>query len=145
MARTERFTSFNDLDRELQRLNEVRQRHEDRLERHWKALQDREVRGALMSDAVGDVVRAWKPTRVLGSLFGGGSFGASLGAALGTRRGGMTGKLFSFALSMALPKLLERLEHLSVDDIGKHLRTTVERVGQYIAKRREERHAEQDA
>jgi len=75
---------------------------------------------------------------------GGGSVGASLGTALG-RGKGWGGKIFWFLLSMALPRLLERAQDLDVEDIGQHLRTTVERISSYFAKRKEERtHAEHD-
>ena len=111
MAKTDRFNSFAELETEKLRLLALRVHHEDRLQLHWDALRDREVRGALMSDAASDIVRSWKPFRVLASLFGNGSgngdgaFTSSMfGAAIS---GGSWGKrMFRLALNLALPALL---------------------------------------
>jgi hypothetical protein len=46
---------------------------------------------------------------------------------------------------MALPRLLERARDLNIEDIGEQLRTTMEKISAYFAKRREQRtHAEHD-
>jgi hypothetical protein len=76
MARSDRFRSMDEVSAELARLDAVRDHHEARLERHWQALLDHDVRGRLMKDAAHDMVRSWKPTRVLNSIFGSGSVGS---------------------------------------------------------------------
>jgi hypothetical protein len=144
MARTDHFRDLSELRQELRRLDEERQASGDRIERYWHALQDREVRGRLISDAIGDALHAWKPLKMASSLFGGGSVGASFATAMG-RGKGWGGKIFWFLLSMALPRLLQRVEDLSMDEIGGHLRTTVDRISDYFARRKEARtHAEHD-
>lgn len=125
-----------EVERELQRLDAIRRRHEARLERHWEALQDHDVRGRLMKDAAHDMLRSWKPAQVLGSLFGSGSFGSSLGFALG-RRGGWAKRAFLFALSMAAPSLLKRVSGLSLKDISEEVELSIGRIKDYLRSRKE--------
>jgi hypothetical protein len=144
MARTDHFRDMSELRQELQRLDAERQASGERMERYWQALQDREVRGRLISDAVSDALHTWKPLNIVSSLFGGGSLSTSLGTAF-TRGRGWSGKIFWFLLSMALPRLLERAKDLNMEEIGQHLRATMDKISSYFAQRREQRtHAEHD-
>ena len=143
MARTDRFASLAAVQAEKMRLDNVRKEQGDRLERHWLALKDRDVRGALMRDAVGDVFRAWKPFRMISGLFTGGTTTAALGAALGG--GSWAKRLFRFGMGMALPKILERVENTSGEELMHEVQVTIDRVRDFLKERRERRstrHAE---
>lgn len=135
MARSDRFHSMDEVAAELARLDAVRDHHEARLERHWQAMLDHDVRGRLLKDAAHDMVRSWKPTRVLNSIFGSGSVGSSFGFALG-RRGGLGKRALYFALSMALPVLMKKAGDLSMSDITEEVKVSVERIKQYLRERK---------
>lgn len=143
MARSERFRHMDEVARELARLDAVREHHELRLERHWQAMLDHDVRGRLLKDAAHDMVRSWKPTRVLNSIFGGGSVGSSFGFALG-RKGGLGRRALYFALSMALPALLKKAGDLSLTDITDEVKVSIERVKEYLRDRRKARTTEDE-
>lgn len=143
MARTERFASLAEFNAEKLRLDRVRREHGESLERHWLALKDHDVRGALLRDAVGDVFRAWKPFRMISGLFGGNTTTAALGAALGG--GSWVRRLFRFGMGMALPKILERLENSSGEELMHEVQVTVDRVREFLKERREKRAARRSA
>ena len=122
-----RFQSLDQLTGEKARLDAVRKHHGARLERHWSALKDHDVRGLLLRDAASDVLRSWKPTRLLAGLFGGGSLTSALGSAV-FRRGGLSKRIFFFAASLIVPWLLQRASSLSMEEIMQHVRTTIDRI-----------------
>lgn len=144
MVRTEPFKNMAEVSLELRRLDAIRKGHEDRLERHWQALLDHDVRGRLLKDAANDVIRSWKPTRMLNSIFGGGSLGGSLMAAVGVR-GGWFKRAALFGLNMALPKILGKVNDLSVSDIAREMRTSYERFREHMEERKKARaHSAED-
>lgn len=138
MARTERFKSMAEVSLELQRLDGVRKAHEERLERHWQAMLDHDVRGRLLKDAANDVIRSWKPGRMLSAIFGGGSVGGSLAAAIGGR-GGWFRRAAIFAMNMALPKVLGKVTELSVNDIAHELNVSYQRFRAHMDARKKAR------
>lgn len=127
---------MEEVKNELARLDGLRAHHEVRMERHWQALLDHDVRGRLMKDAAQDMLRSWKPTRVLSSIFGDGSFGSSLGLAM-RRSGGIKKKLLMFALSMAAPGLLKKIQGTKAGDIVDEVQVSVGRIRDYIKSRKE--------
>ncbi|MFT3885951.1 MAG: hypothetical protein QM724_11130 [Flavobacteriales bacterium] len=135
MARTERFGHMSDVAQELRRLDSVRKAHEDRLERHWQALLDHDVRGRLLKDAANDVMRSWKPARLLGEVFGGGSIGPSLLSAA-TGRGGWFRKAMMFGLNMALPGVLGRMRDVTMNDILREVQVSYDRFRDHLQARK---------
>lgn len=131
MRRTERFKDLDEVQREKERLDRRRHVHRQRLERHWHALQDHDVRGHLIRDAANDAFRSWKPARLLAGLVGEGSFSSAFGAAARTS-GGIPKRALWFAASLVLPGLLKRASGLSLDTLNEELRLSFERVKDYI-------------
>lgn len=135
MKRTERFTTLAEVQQEKLRLDAVRKQHQARLERHWHALQDHDVRGHLIRDAANDALRSWKPLRMVGSLLGDGSMKSALGAAVRTR-GGLGKRALWFALSMALPGIVKKVSGISMQKLGEELGVSYDRIRDYIRERR---------
>ncbi|HEX2616313.1 MAG TPA: hypothetical protein VHL57_02160 [Flavobacteriales bacterium] len=135
MKRTDRFNDLAEVRMELQRLDTVRKAHEDRLERHWQAVLDHDVRGRLLKDAANDVIRSWKPAHMLSKVFGGGSVGPSLLSAV-TGRGGWFRKATMFALSMALPKILGKVNDVTVNDITREVQVSYQRFRDHLQARK---------
>ena len=147
MEKTDRFASLAEVQAEKQRLLAVRERSGDRLQQHWDALREPEVRGALMQDVAGDILRSWKPLHALASLFGvgnsdgkensNGAFASSLfGAAIS---GGSWGKrMFRLALNLALPMLLKRAGNISFETIADEVQVTMDRVREHFRARKAE-------
>ena len=128
-----RFHSLDQLALEKARLNGVRKHHSAQLQRHWAALKDHEVRGLLIRDAASDVFRSWRPARLLSGLLGGGSLTAALGSTI-FRRGGLSKRIFFFAASLIVPYLLRSASSLSMDEIMQHVRTTMDRIRERMAR-----------
>lgn len=141
MKRTERFTNLAEVQQEKLRLNEVRKQHQARLERHWHALQDHDVRGHLLRDAANDALRSWKPLRMVSSLLGDGSVKSAFSAALHTR-GGLGKRAIWFAATMALPGLIRKVSGISLDKLGDELRVSYDRIRDRLLNRQEERSPE---
>jgi hypothetical protein len=140
MISPEPFTSLEQMAQERARLDHVRTVHGDRLERHWSALKDHKVRGALMRDAVADVVRSWRPASMIAGLLGNGSLTSALGAAA-FRRGGLGKRVFSFATTLLLPMLVKQAGSVSLDAIIKQVGETV---GKFRSPKPEEKVVEDD-
>ncbi|MBK6775984.1 MAG: hypothetical protein IPG74_09145 [Flavobacteriales bacterium] len=136
MGNQREFTSLSEVAAERARLNELRKVHAQRLERHWEAMKDHEVRGLLLRDAVGDMVRSWKPASMIAGLMGGGSLTSAVGAAV-FRGGGLTKRMLSFAVRLLVPYLLKQAGNLSVDRIMTEVQSTMERVKKRMAERRD--------
>jgi hypothetical protein len=136
MGNPRRFLSLSEVAAERARLNEMRKVHAHRLERHWEAMKDHEVRGILLRDAVGDVVRSWKPGPMIAGLMGGGSLTSAMGAAV-FRSGGLGKRIMSFAFRLIVPYLLKQAGNISVDRIINEVRSTMERVKERMAERKD--------
>ena len=126
------------------RLTEKRDRHVRRIEQPWEALKSKEVRGNLASNALHDLLGLWKPTRILSSVFSNGSLGTSLGLALGSGKGGWPKRAALFALGLVAPKLIQRLEKLSVDDIVHEVGVSVDHVREHLRSRKKKRAEAED-
>lgn len=123
MKRIDRFQSLDEVRRERERLKGVRDKHQDALHAYWQLVHEPAFRRGLTGDALGDMLRAWKPLRSLGRLFRSenGALGNVLGLAIGSRSRTLKGRLFGWAVSLVAPILLkkyatpDRLEHLMTE------------------------------
>lgn len=136
MKRTEPFRDLAAVDAELARLDLERKLHRQRLERHWHAIQDHEVRGHLLRDAANDAIRSWKPLKMVSSMVGSGSVMSALGTAVRTD-GSLGKRALRFGAALLLPMLVERASGLSVERIGHELSRSADRIKKYIRERKE--------
>jgi len=80
-----------------------------RLADRWTIIQDPRTRGALLRDAMGDVLRSWKPYRKVQDLLHGrvsGSTVAAVGMAVASAQHGMGRRLLFSGISMLLGKAI---------------------------------------
>ena len=88
-----------------------RDRYTDSLSTRWARLQDPGTRGVLLRDAVGDVLRNWKPYRSIHDLLHGrvsGDMVSSLGLAAAWLHRSWTKRLLYSGLSLLLGKAMGR-------------------------------------
>jgi hypothetical protein len=79
------------------------------LSARWALITDPGTRGALLKDAVGDMLRSWSPYRRVHDLLNGrvtGSTVAAVGMAVASAQHGMGRRLLFSGLSMALGKVI---------------------------------------
>lgn len=135
MTRTDRFESMAAFLAEKDRLARQREVHAQRIGQHWEALKNKEVRRNLADSAVRDLLGLWKPTRLLSELLTPGAIGSSLGLAFASGKGGWAKRAGLFALGLLAPKLLERLNQLSIEDILHEVGVSAERVRDHLRSR----------
>jgi hypothetical protein len=124
MKGTDRFKSLDEVRLERARLKAIRDKHQDALKAYWGLVHEKEFRRGLAGDAFGDMLRAWKPMRMIGNFFqsDNGSVGHLLGVMMGTRAKTLKGRLFGWIVGAIAPILLkkyatpERMEHM-VDEV----------------------------
>ncbi|MBX2973135.1 MAG: hypothetical protein KF797_08530 [Flavobacteriales bacterium] len=120
MKRTDRFQSLDDVRRERERLQAVRDGHQNALQGYWQLVHEPAFRRGLAGDAFGDMLRSWKPMRMLGGFLRSddGAIGSALGMVMGSKARTVKGRVFAWAVSLIAPMLLkkyatpERMEHL---------------------------------
>ena len=139
MTKTDRFQSIAHLREEKLRLDATRRLHRERLKMHWEALGDKEVRKRMVSGTVSEILGSWNPTRILGKLFGGGSITSSIGLMMSAKKAGWAKKIALFALGMVAPKILKRVEHLSIPDILHEVNVSIGNVREHMRERKEAR------
>ncbi|MCB0791268.1 MAG: hypothetical protein H6595_03480 [Flavobacteriales bacterium] len=122
-----RFLSLDEVAAEKQRLKELGRSHQQGLQRHWKALNDGEVRGRLLRNAAGEMLRSWKPFAMVSKFLGEGSFTTALGAAA-FRKGGLAKRMVVFLGTWLLPGLLQEMGDVSLQQLLHELRVSLERL-----------------
>lgn len=137
MAETSQFKGLNDIELEKARLDALRHYHGDRLELHWSALRDAEVRGHLVRSTIMDLALSWRPARTLAGMIGGGGLSSALASAI-LRRGSFSKRLVVLALRSLGPYVLERAGSLSLRTILSEVGRSLERIRQYRARTRED-------
>jgi hypothetical protein len=111
MPTTEPFRSLAEVQVAKARLRTERDRTQEALRTHLDHLREPHFRRALMGDAVGDLLQAWRPLKTLTRLFGGtsGLTSKALGLALGAKARTPLGRVAVLVASALLPGLVERL------------------------------------
>ena len=112
----------------------------DRLAQRWSLVQDPGSRGALLKDAVGDMLSSWAPYRRVKDLLHGrisGSTVAALGMTVASAQRGIGKRLLFSGLSMLLGKVLgdrqpqdEGLLHTVASAVGRGVQFIRERKAQ---------------
>lgn len=132
MDKGHRFASVSALAAERDRLDALRRFHGTRLERHWAALKDKDVRGTLFRDAISDMVASWRPARMAADLVGNGSITSAVGNAI-FRRGGLAKRLLSFGATLALPYLLNKLGDMSLAQLKDRTTQVLSAIREFVA------------
>ncbi|MBK9421458.1 MAG: hypothetical protein IPN44_10475 [Flavobacteriales bacterium] len=140
MTKTDRFKDLSDFHAEKLRLDAIRDVHADRLESHFNALKEGKFRSTLLKNSVNEALGSFAPGKILGSILGGGGLGSAISMATGTAKGGLMKRAGLFALGLAAPKLLKKVESISLPDIGQELGVSWRRLKEHMQERREERH-----
>lgn len=111
MPTTEPFRSLAEVQLAKARLRTERDRTQEALRAHMDHLREPSFRSALMGNAVGDLLQAWRPIRTLSRFLGGtsGMTGKALGLALGAKARTPLGRAAVLVISALLPGLVERL------------------------------------
>jgi len=81
----------------------------EQLSSRWAQITEPETRGALLKDALGDMLRSWSPYRRVHDLLSGrvsGSAVAAVGMAVAQAQHGIARRLLFSGLSMALGKVI---------------------------------------
>lgn len=139
MTRTDRFKDLAAVRAEKLRLDALREWHGERLEQHFNALKQGDFRTALMKNAVSSAFGGSTPGKLLGSLIGTGGIAGGLGMAMGSGKGSLLKRAGLFALGLAAPKLMKKVSHISLPDIGEELHVSWERLKDHLEVRREEK------
>ena len=139
MTKTERFKDLTALRTEKMRLDSMRKLHGERLEDHFNALKQGDFRTALAKNALSGAFGGFAPGKILGSLIGSGGLGGAIGMAAGAGKGGLLKRAGLFALGLAAPKLLKKVEDISIPDISHELGVSWDRLKDHMEVRREQR------
>ena len=111
MPKIEPYRSLEEVRIAKIRARVERDRVQGDLRTHLDQLREPTFRRALMGDAVGDMLQAWRPLKTVSRLFGGtsGMTGKALGLALGANARTPLGRVAVLVASALLPGLVERL------------------------------------
>jgi len=142
MATTKRFTSLADVHAEKERLRRERDRVRSGLKDQLELVHDKDFRKALIGDAVGDMLQAWRPVRTIMSLLGKspGTTGQVLGSVLGGGISSPLGKVLMAVASAAIPVVMDRLGKdpgATGSKLAHELAVSWGRVKDYVRERRE--------
>ncbi len=139
MTKTDRFQNLAAFRAEKDRLKAKRDLHAEGVERHLVALKDGDFRTKLLKNSATALWGAFTPTKMLGSILSSGGIGSAIGMATGTGKGGLLKRAGLFALGLAAPRILEKVEAISLPDIGRELSVSWERWKNHRDERRAQR------
>lgn len=139
MKKIDRFPDLDAVRAEKLRLDAVRRAHASRLEEHVSAFGESHFRRAMAKDAVNSFAESIIPGGLMGALAGSGGVASGLGLALGTGKGGWARRIGLFALGTLAPSLVQRLEAVSLPQIGHEFRVSFERLKKHVRERKAER------
>lgn len=113
MPRTEPFRDLAEFRAEKARVKVRVDHHSERLESYWTLLHDAEFRHGLANSALEDLIRSWRPLRMVGSLFRSeqSTLTAMLVSFLQPNSRSWKGRLLSWGIGILAPILISRLAH----------------------------------
>lgn len=136
----DRFRDLDEVRAHKIALRAQRDRSLQALRGQLELIGDADFRRGLMGDAFGDMLRAWKPLKHVGNMFGGSSGAASsaLGTLLGAQARTPMGRVLVTLASIVLPVLADRWVQGTAgrDRLRQELGVSWERVKQYLDERR---------
>ena len=104
-----KYTSLKEFRTARSQMRTTRDQALEQLSSRWAQITEPETRGALLKDALGDMLRSWSPYRRVHDLLNGrvsGSTVAAVGMAVAQAQHGMARRLLFSGLSMALGKVI---------------------------------------
>ncbi|MEO8591252.1 MAG: hypothetical protein ABI432_17875 [Flavobacteriales bacterium] len=139
---TNRYKSLEDFRTAKIQVRQERDHHARNISNRWALLREPQTRGALLRDAVGDVLRSWKPYRRVHDVLNGhisGSTVAAVGMAVASMQRGIGKRLLYSGISMLLGKAIG-----NNDDRGSGLLSTLASAVGGVVRRMRERKAERE-
>lgn len=106
---TTRYKTLQDFHSAKLLARQERDAHAQNISYRWSLLKQPQTRGALLRDAVGDLLRSWKPYRRVRDVLNGhisGSTVSALGMAVASMQKGLGKRLLYSGISMLLGKLI---------------------------------------
>lgn len=142
MPPTKPFSSLAEVRAEKERLRRERDRVQSGLKDQLELVRDKDFRKALIGDAVGDMLQAWRPIRKIMSFLGKspGMTGQVLGSLLGGRMNSKWARVLMAVASAAIPVVLDRLGKdpgATGSKLAHELDVSWGRVKDYVRERRE--------
>jgi len=136
----ERFRDLDEVRTHKLALRAQRDRSLQALRGQLELVGDSDFRRGLIGDAFGDMLRAWKPLKHVGTVLGGcsGTASKAVGALLGTKAQTPLGRMLIALAGIVLPELADRVVHGTAgrDRLRQELGVSWERVKQYLNERR---------
>lgn len=142
MPPTKPFNSLTEVRAEKERLRRERNRVQSGLKDQLELVRDKDFRKALMRDAVGDMLQAWRPVRAIMSFLGKspGAAGTVLGSVLGGRANSTWGRALMGIAGMLMPMIMDRLGKTpggTSSKLAHELEVSWGRIKEYVRQRRE--------
>lgn len=139
MKTIDRFHNLAEFRAEKARLHLQKETHLVRLEDHFLAWKKPAFRKAMAKDVISDITHQLLPKGLLGTLLSKVDIGTGISMALGSGRGGAAKRAGLFALGAAAPSLLQKLENISLPEIGEEFKVSWQRLKKHMRERKEER------
>lgn len=142
MPPTKPFNSLAEVRAEKERLRRERDRVQSGLKDQLDLVRDKDFRKALIGDAVGDMLQAWRPIRAIMSFLGKspGTTGQVLGSVLGGRMNSKWARVLMAVASAAIPVVMDRMGKdpgATGSKLAHELAVSWGRVKDYVRERRE--------
>lgn len=142
MPPTKPFNSLAEVRAEKERLRRERDRVQSGLKDQLELVRDKDFRKALIGDAVGDMLQAWRPVRAIMSFLGQspGTTGRVLGSVLGGRMNSRWARVLMAVASAAIPVVMDRMGNdpgARGSKLAHELAVSWGRVKDYVRERRE--------
>lgn len=145
-----KYTDLAEFNVARDKARDARDQARQQLSARWSVITEPATRGALLKDAMGDMLRSWSPYRRVHDLLGGrvsGSAVAAVGMAVAQAQHGIARRLLFSGLSMVLGKVIGDRQQEGEGVLGRAA-SAVGRGVQFIQERkmaRRERHKEEAA
>ncbi len=142
MPPTKPFNSLAEVGAEKERLRSERDRVQSGLKGQLELVRDKDFRKALIGDAVGDMLQAWRPVRAIMSFLGKspGTTGQVMGSVLGGRMNSTWARVLMAVASAAIPVVMDRMGKdpgATGSKLAHELAVSWGRVKDYVRERRE--------
>lgn len=142
MPPTKPFNSLAEVRAEKERLRSERDRVQSGLKGQLELVRDKDFRKALIGDAVGDMLQAWRPVRAIMSFLGKspGTTGQVMGSVLGGRMNSTWARVLMAVASAAIPVVMDRMGKdpgATGSKLAHELAVSWGRVKDYVRERRE--------
>lgn len=141
MAKTEVFNDLEQVRAHKLQLRAERDQVQANLIAQLQLVREPRFRRAILGDAIGDILQAWRPLKTISRMLGGMGEASSttLGAVLGARATTPGGRLLAGLAGVLLPLLLEKLsteKGFTQEKLSREVQISWQRVKDYIAARR---------